>query len=337
MPGYLPAYYHPATVCFAHGADGYLRRATRNSTEHWLPAHFDAAEGALLRANAPLSREPLVERCFSPPATPATDARRTIDLGVLAQEIRHIERFSQVSVLVLDWPDCTESGIAFLGQVENPTVKRLLLTREFDARAAVTGFNDGLLDGYLSKTRLNGPEEVIAHCKELQLAYFRQFNARLTDALHRTPLDFLSDDALTRHITGLIDAYAVTEYYLAIDPPGFLMLTREGSPMLCVIQDRALQAQSLATMQRYGAPEALVTRVAAGSHVCCLVENPEDYPDPGEFPWSECILPASPAGKQWRVAVLPDPPMDIDIDVASNSFSARVAKEQAHDRRPRQP
>ena len=74
-----------------------------------------------------------------------------------------------------------------------------------------------------------------------------------------------------------------------------------------------------------GAPEAICAELVRGNKLPFLMEDPRNYLGHESYPWDEVLYPVNRVG-QWCVAVIPNPPTDIDFDPAISSYDTYLAQ-----------
>ena len=321
----LPPYFHPTTVCLVDDNEAFLRSLSLEMPEDLAFRGFTDPQEALERVNRRQELAPLVDRCFTLERQAGSDPVIHLDLGIIEQEINHRERFERVSVMLVDYAMPSLDGIQFCAAVTDPYVRKALLTGVADEKLAVQAFNAGLIHRFIQKQTATAVEQLVGFIRELQLAYFAQYTARLQIALALDPPGFLVDPAIAGRVQRLMAEEDLVEYYLVNDPPGFLMLRADGSVVrLVVAEEREQQAQA-ELARRHGAPRRITRGLESGRLMALLSgESPEDYFGADPFPWRDSVAAAERVQgiRAWHVAVFQDPATDIDFDPELCSYDA---------------
>lgn len=330
MAAALPPYYHPTTVCFVDDNYSFLRSIGMDLPDDWPYISFLQPEDALAVINEPEPTPPLAERCFSMDNSDPSAPLIHMDLPALEQEIKLVDRFRRVSVLLVDYAMPTMNGLEFCEQVANKDIKKALLTGVADEKTAVQAFNRGLIDRYIPKAGLASMNAVIPHVEALKAAYFEQYSNRLSANLALNPPAFMTEPNIKPVFDRIIGEHHIVEYYLATDPYGYLMLRADGSMLRLIVLSAAEHDAQIDMAMSYRAPQALLTRMRAGNALVYFVEHPGDYASHEEFPWEEMIVPAATiAGAQtWYLGIVQDPPADIDFEPAASSFASFLKRLQ---------
>ena len=326
-PDVLPPYYHPTTVCFLDDNYSFLQALAAAAPDDLHHISFLSPEEALDVVNRPHRLPSLANRCFSPDHSEPGDPVMRLDLRSLAQEIKEVDRFARISVLLVDYAMPTMSGLDFCELIADPEIKRGLLTGVADEKTAVAAFNRGLIHRYIPKASLMGDESLFEHIEILQMAYFDQYRRELLSNFNFPPPEFITDPVVHDAFYATIEHHDVVEYYLIGEPLGYLMLRSDGSMVRFIAQHEAQLADQMQHAKAYGAPEHVLARLSSGDYIGYFDENPEDYLGHEPYPWDEMLVPATRLdGKRtWFVAATENPPADVDFDPAVCSYDSFLA------------
>ena len=97
MPFSLAPYFHPTTVVFVDDNENFLRSLDLELPHDWAYRSFSETEDALEFLNQPPTLPPLVDRCFSMSLTDRSQPTVALDLSLVEQEIKHLQRFARRS------------------------------------------------------------------------------------------------------------------------------------------------------------------------------------------------------------------------------------------------
>ena len=325
----LSPYFHPTTVVLVDDNESFLRSLTLEMPSTMAFHGFTSPEAALEFLNEPTGLAPLVDRCFTLDRSHDTRAVIHLDLGVIEQEINHLQRFRRVSVVLVDYAMPSVDGLEFCERMVDPYARRAMFTGVADEKLAVEAFNAGLIHRYIPKHKATAVEAVIAFIAELEREYFNQYLARLRTALAINPPGFLVDPDIAVHVQRLLHDERVAEYYLVNDPPGFLMLRSNGSVIRLVLLDEEAHQQQIDLARRYAAPDDIRRGIEAGALIGLFSgENPADYFGEEAYPWAEKVVPARrlKGAGGWLEALVRDAATDIDFDPAASSYDAYLSQ-----------
>jgi CheY-like chemotaxis protein len=324
----LTPYFHPTTVVFVDDNESFLRSIELEVPRAWTPKLFTDPHQALEYLQTPEELPPLMERCFSMQRS-SREAIIRLDLDLIEQEIKHIGRFHRNSVVVADYSMPSMNGLELCERLTDPHLRRAMLTGVADEKQAVEAFNSGLLHQFLPKHAGQSISEIFDFVDRLQQQYFEQYTARLKNTLSIDPPRFLTDARLAKFLARFMTRNRLIEYYLAGDPPGLLMVKRNGEICrLVILQEDDLQAQA-DYAARYQAPERLIAALRSGRRIACLTgEMPEDDYSQDDFDWEDKVLKGkSVVGDKgtYYLGVWRNMPGDIDYDPKRSSYDAYLS------------
>ncbi len=325
----LSPYFHPTTVVLVDDNEAFLHSLALEMPAAMAFHGFSNADSALDFMNEPCDLPPLVDRCFTLDRKNDTEAVIRLDLGLIEQEIKHLERFRRVSVVLVDYAMPYVDGLEFCERLRDPYARRALFTGVADEKLAVEAFNAGLIHRYLPKQAATAAEAVIAFIGELEREYFNQYLARLKTTLALSPPAVLVDPEIAIRVQQLMHDERVAEYYLVNDPPGFLMLRANGSVIRLVLLDDADRQRQIDLVRRCGAPPEIRRGIERGELIGLFSgENPEDYYGEEGFPWAEHVVPGRKlnSARNWLEAVVHDAATDIDFDPTVSSYDTYLAR-----------
>ena len=99
----LTPFYHPTTVCFVDDNESFLNSLDLELPDNWAYESFIDPADAIAYLNRPPQEPTLIERCFTKEQHNADSAVLHLNLGVIEEEITHVDRFERVSVAVIDY------------------------------------------------------------------------------------------------------------------------------------------------------------------------------------------------------------------------------------------
>lgn len=169
-------------------------------------------------------------------APPSQTHVLTLSLANIHREIYNRRRFSEVSVLVVDYMMPEVDGLTFCQRLGDAPIKKILLTGKAGEDTAIKAFNDGIIDRYIQKNDPHVGINLNRAVKELQIAYFADNARTLVHGLHVDALDFLFDEAFADYFSKLCKELNIIEYYLCEFPKGFILMDQNANKHFLMIQ-----------------------------------------------------------------------------------------------------
>ena len=144
---------------------------------------------------------------------------------LILQEALNPKRFSQVSVLVVDYEMPRMRGLEVCASLKNPFIKKIMLTGVADESIAIDAFNKGLIYQYVRKQDPDFDKKILNVIKQAQQEYFEEiFSIPMKILQERPESTALVEPKFVTYFNEIIQKYAIEEYYL-VEPTGsFLMV-----------------------------------------------------------------------------------------------------------------
>lgn len=221
---------------------------------------------------------------------PMTNQTINIDLSAIHMEVYNPKRFSEISVIVVDYAMPEMNGLEFCQQIKNPAIKKILLTGEADETIAVQAFNEGIINRFVRKGDSDITNTVLQGIQQLQKQYFQQMSTSITAMLSVNSPNCLQDIKFSEFFYGLIKQHNIVEFYLTENSGSFLFLDKNAnSSSLIVKNEQDLQLHfDLARDNK--APDEAVDQLRKGEKIPCFWA-PEGYQEEWTD-WATCLVPA---------------------------------------------
>ncbi|MCZ6889721.1 MAG: hypothetical protein O7H39_14630 [Gammaproteobacteria bacterium] len=321
------SYFHPTTVIFIDDNELFLRGLDAELPRiRPFELHHDPCV-ALDAVNRILKTGHLADRVFThrEQAPDASSATVHLDLSLIEQEIKLTDRFRHVSIAFIDYAMPGIDGLEFSAGIEDPFVKKILLTGVADEHRAVAAFNDGLIHKYLPKQATADPLNVLKVVREMERAYFAELHGRMNHALADTAKSFIDDAHFIEHFNQTCAELHIVEYYRVNQPLGYLLLDAAGSIHRMLVADALEFDKQYSYARAHSAPANVIDALQGRQAIGFFYEPVETFFDHSKFTWDDYLVPVTRQGPDWYAALAPDPPVDIDYDPAVSSLSSFMA------------
>jgi len=232
---------------------------------------FQSATEALHHVNQAHKQVNLLQRCYSNYKTgpQESDSLSHVDVGKLYEEIYNPARFQTCSTVVVDYSMPEMNGLEFLMALENPFVKKVLLTGQADMELAIKAFNKQLINQFIDKHDPRLKQELNSSIHSFRDQYFRSSFKLITDPIVANNHDaFLADADFQEFFASLRNKTGCVEYYM-IDHPhtGFLMVDARGKRQCLLLYSDAALLEHAEKLKQINAPAALINAVGNGERV----------------------------------------------------------------------
>lgn len=156
--------------------------------------------------------------------------RLNFNIYDLYKKIYNPERFSQISVVIVDYHMPGLNGLEFCAKIKNPYIQCILLTGDEDEQIAIEAFNQGLIQAYIKKHEIEALDKLKKAIREAQFNYFYQLSILTTSAAtFDRSATALKDPSFINLFFNLIRENNIIEYYLHEITGTFLFLDKSGN------------------------------------------------------------------------------------------------------------
>jgi len=282
-----------------------------------------------LNSNQRLS---LDKRCFSTIKELMNNNRDErllrLDINLFEQEVSDNTRFSDVSVVVVDYAMKEMDGLEFCKQITNPRVKKVLFTGVADEQIAVEAFNEGIIHRFLRKSEPDILEKLNRTIAELQRRYFAEISQMVQSSLELSEPVLFQDKAFGEYFHSLLEDRGIKEYYFVEDPAGFLLVSADGEIsrlLLCTDEDIENQVNYC---EMHDIHPKFVQQLKDRTHNAYFWQPIEDIADGDEADLEEFFPPSYKVegSKTYYVSVVDNAPVDIEFNSGESNYEAYLEK-----------
>lgn len=298
----IPPVYFPTTVFFVDDNADFLSNLVLQLDPELAFRLCDSPQAALEMLNETRNFTTPFGRFFSryhhTGDLPLTHHVIDLNLDKVHREVYNESRFEQVSVVVVDYDMPGIDGLEFCRRIDNPAIRKILLTGKADEKTAVRAFNEGLIDRFILKQDNDAAAVLGRAIAELQQAYLGETERMLADALTIGKHAFLRDPLFAQEFRRICDKKRIVEYYLCSEPDGMLMLDAQGmTTLLLVPNEDNLRSQHEIAFEQ-GAPQELLAALKSNQVLPYFWRT--GYWTPECRDWRACLYPATEfKGNRW--------------------------------------
>lgn len=258
-----PVCFHPTTIMCVDDDPKIHEFITPNVINTNATKIFNNAEKALAYINNEYKSDSFLKRCISLTDTEVRGQRvAQLNIENIHKEIYSLQRFKQISVLILDYAMAEMHGIEFAKQLKSKDIKIIMLTGEVDYQIALEAFNEQLIHKFIKKNDANLFQILIGAIEELQKDYFIEHSNPAINILtgnDNPNAEIFFDHHYADLVKATIKQNKIYEYYLIDAYGSYLMLDRRAHPSWLLLRS----TQDFDLMLDYAlqnkAPETVIT------------------------------------------------------------------------------
>ena len=295
QPYLTPTCYFPSTVVFIDDSREFLMNFTLQLDESLAYRIFDSPYNALDAIYAKQkSADYLSQRCMSEYLEthlwPATNQTVNLDLAAIHSEAYNPQRFSEISVVVVDYAMPGMNGLEFCERMENSSIKRILLTGQADERTAIEAFNQGIIHRFVQKNDPNVTQNIMTAILQLQQEYFLNMSQMVTNLIAIDSPSCLADRKFSAFFQELCQTHNTVEFYLTEASGSFLLLDDFANPSCLIMKnDQDLQMHYDLALDNK-APQKILDQLQSGEKIPCFWQA--DGMQSEWTDWATCLIPA---------------------------------------------
>lgn len=309
MKSKIPLFFYPAQIVFIDDNPDFLASLDMVFSNEYNLKLFDDAQKALEYINAPVDTS-------AQKTAPALsgDSEKWVKQVLNHSHLkkRNNEKDVEISVVIADFSMPGLNGIEFCKKINNPAIKKILLTGHATPADAVSAFNDNIIHYYIKKSDEKMLEQLTKAITKLQNAYFQDLTSHIKNAAVDVNTPFFTDSVLADYFQLLCEELDIKEYFYLSNPSRFTLQSRQGTESTCLIYTEEDIVEHLKILEEEEAPADLIQRIASRQFIP-LFNSEDGFYEPESFNHSAQLYPAKKVvGKtNYYCAVIPhtEPPV----------------------------
>jgi CheY-like chemotaxis protein len=222
-----------------------------------------------------------------------------LDVDSIHRVVYDPERFSEVSVVVVDQAMPEMDGIEFCRRLANPHIGKILLTGRADDATAIDAFNAGVIDRFIRKNDPQAMEKLQQAITLLQRRYLDRISAFVSETLALSNFRFLRDPAFQEVIRHISATFQPVECYVHVNPTGLLLLDAWGIGRFLMVQTDEDLRTHYEIAADHGAPASLLAALRDGEALPWFGSRDGYYNESISHPETGLHPATAVRGEQW--------------------------------------
>ncbi|MCE3045578.1 MULTISPECIES: response regulator [Legionella] len=291
----IPTCYFPSTALFIDDSRDFLLNFVLQLDEGLAYRIFDSPFDALdfldkKRCQLEALNESCTDQVEEIREGHSTSLNMNDNLAAIHAEIYNRNRFTEVSVIVVDYAMPGMDGLEFCRRLANTNIKKILLTGKADEKLAIQAFNEGLIHRYIHKSDAQAAELITKSINELQQQYFQAMSDNLVRMLNIPVPHCLRDPKFSYFFRQLCREKGIVEYYLADYSGSFMLLDDDANVSFLVMKTLADLETHFNLAERNGASRTVLDELSRGLKIPCYWQKDDNMPEWND--WFSCLVPA---------------------------------------------
>ncbi len=333
----VPTFHYPTTVVFVDDNQDFLTNFSLQLDPGISCKLFSNPMQALqFLNNSP--KNPVYESCYEDYKNALKNAEKInelpkLDKQIITSRLNSTDRFSEVSVALVDFDMPGMDGITFCKQIDNHHIKKILFTGVADEKVAVDAFNQGIIDRFILKQDSSALEKVNQMLLSIQNNYFDEISQIFKNSISFNDIapTFVNDIAFEDLFHALNKQHAIVEYYITLEPNGFLMVNAGGKIFRLIIMNEIDLESHLDIASDQNAPEKLIQQMASREVIPYFWDSSDGFYHHAIINWEKYVFPAKTLnGKRLYHYSLIEEPANLS-EFKSYLIDYQSFVEQAHD------
>ncbi|KTD14248.1 response regulator [Legionella israelensis] len=291
----IPTCFFPSTTLFIDDCRDFLLNFVLQLDEGLAYRVFDSPFDALkfiekTQSELDLLNQHCLKEQIEAKHFPSTHQTINLDLAAIRSEVYNPNRFSEISVVVIDYVMPGINGLDFCRKLAHTNIKKILLTGQADEKLAIEAFHEGLIDRYIKKSDANAADLITKSIYELQLQYFQSMSDMFVKMLSVSSPSCLQDKTFIDFFQTICAENKVVEYYMVDNSGSFLFLDDDANASFLMVKNAKDMKSYYDFALDNGAGADILQQIGSGEKIPYFGDASMNIPQ--NIQWSSYLVPA---------------------------------------------
>ncbi len=292
----IPIYSYPTTAILVDDSTAFLTNFSLQLDNQLALRLFSFPHDALACIKNSEDSSHLSERSFDFSqelgGNPITNQTVTLNLATVQDEVYNPKRFSEISVVVVDYDMPGMTGIDLCRKLANKPIKKILLTDKGHEKIVIAAFNEGIIDHFIQKQDKNVVSLIDETIKKMQKKYFLCMSKDMRAVLAQEAPSFISDPLFCEFFDQLCVENDIVEYYLTELTGSFLLIDSHAQSSLLIVKCYEDLNIHYEFAQDNGAPESVLEDIRSGNKIPFAWKADDYFKLHSAEEWKDHVYPA---------------------------------------------
>lgn len=202
----------------------------------------------------------------------------TLDYNIIElYQYRHSpKKHHEISLAIVDYAMPSMTGIEFCQHINDPSIKKIMLTGKADYQVAVDAFNQGIIDKFILKSEANVIQALNDAILACEHNYFYEKSQALLNSIAHTNSYYVADPVIQALIQSHISTLNIHEYYMLDTNGSYLFINSKGELSILLIKSETDLQSYYDIANDNDAPDTLLKQLASKQAMPLLLTE-SDY------------------------------------------------------------
>src|SRR3989344_2180421 len=222
-----------------------------------------------------------------------------IDIFSIHKMIYIPDRFSEISVAVIDYAMPAMNGLVFCAGTSDLPIKKIILTGQAGHSTAVRAFNEKLIDRFIMKGEYGFLKTLHDAIHDFQRDYFSDLSDIIIKNLEANPRSCLGDPIFLAFFDKFKTDHHIIEYYLVKESGCFLMLDEKNKMHWLIVKAEADMQEFTEIAEGNDASRSIVDALKQREKLLFLFTK-EDEVNISVDKWKDYLFPVKKLAGQFN-------------------------------------
>lgn len=150
-----------------------------------------------------------------------------------------MNKYEKIGILITDYSMPDINGLELCNMIDDPSIKKILLTNKLDTKDAIKALNKKVIDCYLIKNDKKVLIKLQEHINQLTQEYFKELTIQALQHIYPDIISFLQEQEFIDLFAQIIDNKNITEYYIIDKNCSFFLKSKDDKKYILNIQNNS--------------------------------------------------------------------------------------------------
>ena len=260
----ITCFYHPVTILLVDDSKAFLDSLILElDIKDNLRAVTDVSTALKILSSTRKIHlhDAILKDCDNTDTDSINSKRVFLDVEAIRKSVYDKTRFDEIAIAIIDYQMPKMNGLEFARRIKDSSVRKIMLTAAADEKVAISAFNEGVIDQFLSKSHHQLKSELTQTIATLKNHYFSQLSNTLLENLGSRLRSLFKNPQFKCIFDESFKKANAVEYYLLDSSGSFLLLDAYGNPYWLLIKYDTDIKDQLELIEGIEVPASMVSAI----------------------------------------------------------------------------